>query len=124
MVAEINPDRAMLINSIVELGEPRRAKQSGAPAGDGHLLLGRCEKSGFTRNTHACGPPLSRSRVLTSGDLRRVGNARLTPTAAFHLPRLRLAAVEPLARSRFVGAIVRIVLVPAIAFATEPSPGR
>jgi hypothetical protein len=40
MVTEINDDRAMLINSIVELGEPRRAKQSGGPAGDGHLLLG------------------------------------------------------------------------------------
>ena len=40
MVAEINADRAMLFYSIVELGEPRRAKQSAATDGDRRLLVG------------------------------------------------------------------------------------
>jgi hypothetical protein len=122
MVAEINADRAMLINSIVELGEPRRAKQSAAPDGDRRLLSGdvRSRALAFTRNTHGRGPPFSRSRVLTSGRLlRRRGNGRPTPTFAIRLPRLRSPAVEPLARSHFVGAIVRVVLVLAIALATK-----
>jgi hypothetical protein len=57
----------MLINSIVELGEPRRAKQSAAPDGDRRLLLSDV-RSRASRKTHAGGRPLSRSRVLTSGD--------------------------------------------------------
>src|SRR5271154_697526 len=71
MVAEINPDRAMLINSIVELGAPRRAKQSGAPAGDGHLLLGDV-RSRASRETpmladHRFRGPASSHRATADG---------------------------------------------------------